>query len=1691
MSTAIAQQLALVFMGRSLDTQWASSTANLLNGGQPSVALQTAFYNSAVAEGVFSTSDSPSGLVNDIFQNIFGFGASSFEQTAWGNLITNGTLTKETAAWTIFKSYLGATNVPDAYKLPAQSKLVAMNAYSTELAADAEANLALAGGGKAAAAARAYVSGVTSQATAATAISGVAASVDALPTASAPTYTLTSSAASVNEGGAINFTLAATNVAAGTQQAYTITGVNSADVVGGSLSGVATIGADGKATISVTLAADATTEGAETLTVSVAGKTASATVNDTSIAPVPTYALAADAASVNEGGTATFVLATTNVAAGSSFDYTITGVSAADVTGGKLSGSAIVGADGKAVISVGTVADSLTEGAETMTVSVAGKSAAVTVADTSTTPVPTYALAADAASVNEGGTAIFRLTTTNVAAGSKFDYTLAGVSAADVVGGLLAGTATVGTDGKAIVEVTLTADALTEGAETLTMALAGQSASTTVNDTSLTSTSFVLTTNADNIAGSTGNDTINANWTAATGMTFQGSDSIDGGAGTDTLYIQAGTAGTFTAGSLTNVETLSVNVLAAVASTIDLLGSTGVTTVAVDGSLAGSTSAYSNIGSTSVALKSAYTGGNVTFGYTAAAVAGTADSATLTLSNVTGGTQTIAGIETLNIVSATGPNTVTGLVTANTTKIVMTGGQSLSTGTLGTTVTNVDASAATGGLTTTLGVVAAATVTGGAGNDSFTLDAVTGTVNATGGAGNDTFTAAALLGITDTISGGDGTDTLSSVFALVSTAGYTTPTTRTITGIETLSVSDDLAGALTAVGIDTGITSVTMANNGVNTAAAVTFNAGNSTLNIGTSTTTAGALATSLAVVGATTGLDNITVKNSNLSTVNAFAGVAITATGTETLTINTGSYTTAVAQTAGAVSVIGSVGFQTAETLVITGANILTLGAVTADIINASAMTSVTGTTLTTVTGTNAQTVTGSGGNDVLVADTTANVSVSGGAGNDTITGGAGNDTLLGDAGNDSITSAAGNDSVDGGAGNDTVVMGTEFSLSDTLVGGDGTDILSIGQAATATIAARASGFETLTLSAGATQDMSLFTNNSTFTRVNVVTGTNSFTKVGAGVVTLGSSAATTAISFALNAGGGTSDALTVSVADNVTQTAVTANDIEVMTLNNAATATAATAATITTLAASSLTTLNVTGLAGMVVTNAITGATALATVTDTHTGAGALTLDLSSSTVATTFTGGTATGATTLIMGSGANIVTANSATTVGNMTVTGGAGAESMTGGWGADSFSGGAGADTLIGGEGADTLQGGAGNDSISGGGGADAFTTDSGADTIDGGAGTDVLTVSASYRDISGDTISSVETLNMASNATTMSIAQHAGFTTFSSVAGITFSDAGTITGKTNVTTYTLANGTNAFTASTTGLNNVLTGGTGADTFNFGLDAAGTAQLFDTNDTVLGGAGTDTVNFTANLAFTVTLGDATKFTGIENVVFSNTTTNVTLVTDSATLANGESMTIDGSASTTGVMTFTGSAEAGTGTYNLIGGSAADSLTGGTGADTITGGAGADRITGGAGADNLTGGAGADIFLFSGTAGATTSGTPFGTFDTITDFLVGTDKIAIVSAATEVVSAQQAAVQAAVTALAAGSSDLQVFTAMALANTTDFGVSFATFGGNSYSLYETLGAGLGVAADDVSIKLLGITTIPTFAADVIFA
>ncbi|MEI7680303.1 MAG: Ig-like domain-containing protein [Betaproteobacteria bacterium] len=104
-----------------------------------------------------------------------------------------------------------------------------------------------------------------------------------------------------------------------------------------------------------------------------------------------------------------------------------------------------------------------------------------------TTVTPSYALTATLASVDEGGAVTFSVATTNVAVNTVLNYTLsgAGITSADIGGAALTGTTTVAANGMASFTVNLTADQLTEGAETLTATVQGQTASVLVNDTSI------------------------------------------------------------------------------------------------------------------------------------------------------------------------------------------------------------------------------------------------------------------------------------------------------------------------------------------------------------------------------------------------------------------------------------------------------------------------------------------------------------------------------------------------------------------------------------------------------------------------------------------------------------------------------------------------------------------------------------------------------------------------------------------------------------------------------------------------------------------------------------------------------------------------------------------------------------------------------------------------------------------------------------------------------------------------------------------------------------------------------------------------------------------------------------------------------------------------------------------------------
>jgi hypothetical protein len=85
---------------------------------------------------------------------------------------------------------------------------------------------------------------------------------------------------------------------------------------------------------------------------------------------LPTYSLSAASSSVNEGSSAVFNLTTTKVAVGTEVSYTLSGVSASDLTAGSLTGKVTIGAGGKASISIPVAMDSVTEGPETLAIKV-------------------------------------------------------------------------------------------------------------------------------------------------------------------------------------------------------------------------------------------------------------------------------------------------------------------------------------------------------------------------------------------------------------------------------------------------------------------------------------------------------------------------------------------------------------------------------------------------------------------------------------------------------------------------------------------------------------------------------------------------------------------------------------------------------------------------------------------------------------------------------------------------------------------------------------------------------------------------------------------------------------------------------------------------------------------------------------------------------------------------------------------------------------------------------------------------------------------------------------------------------------------------------------------------------------------------------------------------------------------------
>jgi hypothetical protein len=400
-------------------------------------------------------------------------------------------------------------------------------------------------------------------------------------------------------------------------------------------------------------------------------------------------------------------------------------------------------------------------------------------------------------------------------------------------------------------------------------------------------------------------------------------------------------------------------------------------------------------------------------------------------------------------------------------------------------------------------------------------------------------------------------------------------------------------------------------------------------------------------------------------------------------------------------------------------------------------------GSTIDTLTATSATKLIVTGDGDLTVNNNlgstikTVDASAATGAINVDFT--AGDVTAIGGEGADNFSfEGVGAVSASGGLGNDTFILAAGLTVLDTIDGGEGTgDVLSLSAAAAVADAVNVSNVETLTFTAGVSQDLAAFNG---ITRINATgsAGTYSLTNAPAGLATLGTTVSTTAATVTRKTDT-SADSLTLSLSKTagLTATAITANNEEKITISS--TAGTGYTNTITDLTAFDLTTLNVTGSGNLTITNAITSAADLAVV-DASVATKAVSINASNSTANMTVTAGA--GGLTFTAGTGNDTV--NGAAYADNLS--GGNGNDSISGGLGNDTIDGGAGNDKLFGDAGDDNITAGSGNDSIDGGAGDDTivFATNLATfDTIDGGTGNDTIT--ATISSTLAPTLANVET----------------------------------------------------------------------------------------------------------------------------------------------------------------------------------------------------------------------------------------------------------------------------------------------------------------------------------------------------------
>ena len=284
----------------------------------------------------------------------------------------------------------------------------------------------------------------------------------------------------------------------------------------------------GTGTFNITTVADLSTEGTQTFTVSVRSGSTSGTIlatsdsvaiSDTSLTPTITPATN----SVDEGSSLSF--AVTNLGPNGTYYFTINNITTANADFDAVNGSfSLTGGgaqdNGTGSFSLSTVAERITEGDQTFTVSVRSgsisgpvivTSGSITLNDISLTP----AFTVTPASINEGSSGSF--TVNNLGAAGTYYYTILNGTTVDADFSSVSGSFNTATlNGNGSFNITTIADSTTEGDQTFqvqirTGSTSGTilvtSGSVTVNDTSLTP-AFTVTPASIN-EGSSGSFTVN------------------------------------------------------------------------------------------------------------------------------------------------------------------------------------------------------------------------------------------------------------------------------------------------------------------------------------------------------------------------------------------------------------------------------------------------------------------------------------------------------------------------------------------------------------------------------------------------------------------------------------------------------------------------------------------------------------------------------------------------------------------------------------------------------------------------------------------------------------------------------------------------------------------------------------------------------------------------------------------------------------------------------------------------------------------------------------------------------------------------------------------------------------------------------------------------------------------------------